>query len=312
MPAGPLVSVVMPAFRADRWIAEALESVRRQSYTHWELIVVEDGSRGLTEQIVGDFARQVPWQRVVYVRHETNQGPSASRNTALAHARGPFLAFLDADDLWTCDHLAASLRALEEQGADVAYATAVTFDDKTGMLLGLWGPTREELASFPASLLRRPYIIPSATVVRRRALDAAGLFDPAIRFGEDLDLWLRCLQAGMRFVHVPGCHCLWRKGRAEAASSDLLACVEGLARVRRKNETLLGGISRRLQRQCEARGLAAAGRSCLGSDRRRSGQLLWRAWRLQPGRIDLLGLAAAACFPPLAAALKRLKHAVLG
>jgi glycosyltransferase involved in cell wall biosynthesis len=311
-PVPGLVSVVMPAFHADQCILEALESIRRQDHPDWEVVVVEDGSQGATESLVRGFAAEVRPHRVEFLRNETNQGPSASRNAAIAHARGQFVAFLDADDFWMQGHLAESLRALEEEAADVAYSTAVEFEDGTNTLLGLWGPTQRELKSFPKSLLKRPYIIPSATVLRRRVLDVVGLFDPAIRFGEDLDLWLRCLEAGTKFVHVGGCHCLWRKGRAAAASSNLRACAEGLASVLQKNEAVLGGIPERLRRECFARGLAMAARGCLRSDARQSRELFLRAWRLCPARLDFLGLAVLACFPFVVSALRRLKHALAG
>ena len=306
------VSVVMPAFRADECIAEALQSVGRQDYRDWEVVVVEDGSRGATEGLVRDFARQAARRRVVYLRNETNQGPSASRNAAISQCRGEFVAFLDADDVWMENHLSESLRGLEEHAADVAYSTAIQFEDGTGRLLGHWGPTERELVTFPKSLLKRPYIIPSATVLRRRVLDIVGPLDPAIRFGEDLDLWLRCLEAGMKFVHVGKPHCMWRKGQAAAASSNLRACAEGLASVLQKNEDALGGIPKRLRRECFARGLAMAARSCLRSDARQSRELYLRAWRLWPARVDFLGLAGLACLPFVVSTLRRWKHALAG
>ena len=94
----PLISICIPAFKAERYLAETLESVRGQSFKDWELIVTEDGSRDGTEAIVGGFAGTVP-QPVTYQRHDLNRGLPATRNTGIASARGTWIALLDSDDL---------------------------------------------------------------------------------------------------------------------------------------------------------------------------------------------------------------------
>ena len=83
-----LVSVVIPTYRGERFIGEALKSIAAQTYRNWEVIVVEDGSTGPTESIVRRFARKHLWHRVTYRRSEQNLGPSATRNTAFRLARG--------------------------------------------------------------------------------------------------------------------------------------------------------------------------------------------------------------------------------
>ena len=119
-----LVSVVVPAYRADRFLHGALDSVRRQRYSAWELIVVEDGSEGATQSLVEALAQEFPERRVVYLRHEQNRGLGATRNTAIQAAQGEFVALLDADDLWLETHLAAAVEALNETSADVFQALA--------------------------------------------------------------------------------------------------------------------------------------------------------------------------------------------
>ena len=83
-----LVSIVMPTYRGERFIGETLATISAQRYSHWELLVVEDGPGGATELIVADFARQFPSGQVTYTRNLRNQGAAYSRNVAFRQARG--------------------------------------------------------------------------------------------------------------------------------------------------------------------------------------------------------------------------------
>ena len=97
----PAFSIIIPAYKMGRFIGEALASVGVQSCRDWEVIVVEDcGPEDGTEAIVRDFAKAHPNHRVEFIRHERNTGVSGARNTAIAAARGDFLAFLDPDNYW--------------------------------------------------------------------------------------------------------------------------------------------------------------------------------------------------------------------
>lgn len=284
-----LVSIIVPAYRAERFLDGALDSVRRQRYPSWELIVVEDGSQGSTQARVEAFAREFPERRVVYLRHEQNRGLGATRNTAIQAAQGEFLALLDADDLWLESHLAAAVERLAQTSADVAYSTAVKFEDQTGLLLGVWGPTRRDLDQFPRSLVRRNFVTPSATVLRRRVVATVGLFsdDRTIHMCEDIDYWLRAVEAGLQFVHVPGCHCLYRKGAAEAGSTNPLPIVERQVWVLQRHRGTAGIPVSDWDRALTYY-RTAAGMLHWEQDGRRAAPWFWAAWRGRPWRIDLL------------------------
>src|SRR3954466_16005700 len=86
-----LISIVIPTYRGERFIGDALASISSQTDRNWEVIVIEDGSRGATERIVSDFAARHPWHRVHYGRNEQNRGPSHTRNTAFRHVRGEYV-----------------------------------------------------------------------------------------------------------------------------------------------------------------------------------------------------------------------------
>jgi glycosyltransferase involved in cell wall biosynthesis len=164
---------------------------------------------------------------------------SAARNTAIRAARGTHLALLDVDDRWQPSHLAASLEALRESQAELAHSTVATFDDRTELVNGIWGPTARDLADFPYSLFRHCFITPATVVFRRSIVERIGLFEPNLCPCEDLDYWIRCAAAGIRFTHVKGCHVLYRRNNAQAETSGTCRMTEAFARVIDKHKTAL-------------------------------------------------------------------------
>lgn len=105
-----LVSVIMPAFNCQNTVAYSIESIIKQDFANWELIVCDDGSTDATAQIVSEFAQQDPRIRLVYNRRQ--KGPAGARNTAIEYASGEFLAFLDSDDLWHREKLKVHASAM--------------------------------------------------------------------------------------------------------------------------------------------------------------------------------------------------------
>ena len=119
----PLVSIIMPAYNASAFIAEAIRSVLDQTYSNWELIIVDDGSTDETPLVVRSFVDK----RVKYIRKE-RQGQSAARNTAMQRASGVYLSFLDADDLFLPRKLELQIKYLERQrSCGVCYADLIHF-----------------------------------------------------------------------------------------------------------------------------------------------------------------------------------------
>jgi len=198
-----LVSIIIPCYKMGRYVGEALGSIGAQSFSNWEVLAVddcgpEDGTRGAIE----DFAARHPHHRVEYTRHPVNLGVSAARNSAVSHARGKFVAFLDPDDFWGANYLESQLEALRSNPTfDVSYTGAVRVD-VTGRPLGeILSPTQVELDDWPHSLFRRNFMIPSSVVVLRCAVTELQGFDEAVdlQHVEDWDLWLRLAEAGRGF-----------------------------------------------------------------------------------------------------------------
>jgi teichuronic acid biosynthesis glycosyltransferase TuaG len=200
-----LVSIIMPAYNASRHIAESVQSVLAQTYPHWELLVVDDGSTDDTAEVVHRFVASDA--RVRYFSRP-NGGQAAARNTGLREARGDLVAFLDADDLWLPEKLESQLAVLDSTGAHLVYCDGYVFYDDGS-------PDRADFfavvpgAADAATMLRLLYAynrIPTlSVVVRREALDRVGMFDESRRIQncEDYDLWLRMARAGCSFYGMP-------------------------------------------------------------------------------------------------------------
>lgn len=225
MPERPLFSVIMPAYRMGAYIGTALRSVAAQSYTTWEVLVVDDHApEDGTSRIVQEFAASRPDNRVELIRHVHNQGVSAARNTAMAQAKGRYFAFLDPDDVWAPWHLErAWVRFNERPDVHVVTGPVVRFQDPPAKVF------RKELElpdwkveHFPHSLAIHNFLQPSATVLRRDVIDEVGGFttDPLLQHIEDYELWVRLAEAGKQFVFHREPTSGYRK-HAEAASAQL-------------------------------------------------------------------------------------------
>lgn len=205
-PSPPLVSVVMPAFNAERYVAAAMESVLAQTRRELELIVVDDGSTDGTARVAQGIAARDG--RVRYHWQE-NRNQGAARNAGLTQAAGALVAFMDADDLWLPDKLRVQVVALEEQRADVVFTDAILFADEPGVPLpvGMFGRDagRWEGAAMFERCVRRNSIPLLSVLVRKSWLDRVGGFveDPAVKGVEDWELWLRLARAGATFYGMP-------------------------------------------------------------------------------------------------------------
>jgi len=215
----PMVSVIMPAYRVAEFIGIAVESVFAQTFSNFEIIVVNDGSPDSAEL---EHALTAYRERIVYIE-QPNAGPSAARNTAIRQARGEFLAFLDADDYWEPQFLARQMAFFEQNPeVDLVYCDGLLVGDST-----LAGRTFMELTpsvgevTFENLLGGSCTVILSGTVARKRAVVEAGLFDERLRYSEDFDLWLRVAQKGSQLACQEEV-LLCKRIHADSLSSDCI------------------------------------------------------------------------------------------
>ena len=122
-----LVSIIMPSWNTGRFIAESIQSVLKQTYQNWELLIVDDCSTDNTDEIVAGFNDK----RIRYFKNEKNSGAAITRNRAIREARGEWIAFLDSDDLWSPEKLAKQLNFMNEHGYVFSYHDFVKIDEES-------------------------------------------------------------------------------------------------------------------------------------------------------------------------------------
>lgn len=179
----PIVSVVIPAYDRAELIGRAISSVYNQTFTDFELIVVDDGSTDGTAERASAFGRS----DLKLISHERNRGAAAARNTGVAAAQAPFVAFLDSDDEWLPEKLARQIRLLEQTGAAACCSGFLLRRDGTDT-----ARTLPESDGWRARLLRGCTVSPGSTlVVRRGCFDEIGRFDEGLGRFEDWEWLLR-------------------------------------------------------------------------------------------------------------------------
>jgi glycosyltransferase involved in cell wall biosynthesis len=184
-----LVSVIIPTYNSARYLPAALASVVAQDYRPLEVIVVDDGSTDNTADCVAEFFRHtgLPGEYV----YQPNQGPAVARNRGLTVARGGWIAFLDADDLWLPDKTTRQMQVLSEYPqAGAAWGNASTF---AGDLSPDASPAVRTSSPQPRYMLQ-------SMLFRRTALDKVGCFDPKLRLGGDVDWLMRAMEQEVSLV----------------------------------------------------------------------------------------------------------------
>ncbi len=140
-----LVSIIMPTYKCGLFICKSIESVLAQTYTNWELIVVDDCSGDSTIDLVLDFKKTD--QRIHLFQNSTNSGAAVSRNVALKKARGRWIAFLDSDDLWEPTKLEKQIRFMEEHRCAFSYHEYIEVDEQDKEL-GVYVSGKEHVSKF--------------------------------------------------------------------------------------------------------------------------------------------------------------------
>jgi glycosyltransferase involved in cell wall biosynthesis len=221
----PRVSVIVPAYNTARLIGETLESIFRQTFRDFEVVVVNDDSPDTAEL---ELALRPFRERIVYIRKQRNEGLAAARNTGIRAARGELIALLDSDDVWESNYLEVQTGYLERDTlADIVYCDGIIFGsgDLVGRRISEFSPSKGEVTF--TSLVNEQCCVVVSVLARRSALVRAGLFDDRLRSCEDFDLWLRCVKSGSRIIYHN--QVLLRYRRREGSLSSNLVWMNGHA-----------------------------------------------------------------------------------
>lgn len=231
----PLISVIMPVYNGERFLAGALHNIFAQNYHPLEVIVVDDGSTDGSAGIIAAFGEQIRYF------HQPNAGPAVARNTGLALARGEFIAFLDVDDRWPAGKLHAQAQYLRQHLA----LHLVWGYTQTLYLPGAGQGDRTEQPLPPPSLL--PLV--GSALFRKELVTHVGAFDPQLRMGEDVDWFMRIREANLPLQVIAEVTLLYRRhetnmthGKKLVEMRTLQAIKQSLDRRRRQNSGIAAAL----------------------------------------------------------------------
>lgn len=262
----PMVSVIIPAYNADGFIADALESICAQTLRDAEVVVVDDGSTDRTIATVEQFANRL---RLALIR-QPNTGPAAARNAGIRRAAGQYCAFLDADDVMLPDRLAEQAAVLDANpGVGLVHTDLMTFDDR-----GVIHRTRHAFSDpcggmILERLLLDNFITTSTVMARKQCLIEAGLFGENRRVSEDFELWLRmAAQWEVAFVDRPLVQYRRRRGSLSADKLHTARCALDVVETFWREHPDLRSREPQLYRRSVAGHLATAASAALAGGRR--------------------------------------------
>lgn len=232
----PLVSVIMPAYNAEKYITDSINSVIAQTYKEWELIVVDDGSTDNTAAVVKKISEQD--RRVKYV-YQQNGRQGKARNNGIRNSTGEYIAFLDADDLWVPDKARIQVELLQSKKMDLVFADSYIFEDKPD--------TTNKMNIIPGSFQGEKDFshflsynrIPILTVMTtRKSVEQVEGFseEKEIQNAEDLNLWLKLLLAGNIFLGIETPLTYYRIHNSSSTAGDrhvIFPILEGLKKLSR-------------------------------------------------------------------------------
>jgi glycosyltransferase involved in cell wall biosynthesis len=194
----PLVSVIMPTYNREVLLVEAVDSVIEQSYEHWELIIVDDGSVDNTAAVVND--RYGKDERIKYI-HQPNQGQSVARNNGVEFSSGEYIAFLDSDNLWDANRLREGVSVLQENPeVGLCYADVIYIDANSDEIHRINMPRYTGFV-FP-KLIVDNFVSMNTVMVRRAVLPSLRPFNQKNRLDEDYELWLD-MSVKNQYFYIP-------------------------------------------------------------------------------------------------------------
>jgi glycosyltransferase involved in cell wall biosynthesis len=180
----PKVSVIIPTYNRGKLITRAIESVFKQTYRDFEIIIIDDGSKDETPNVLAPYLN-----RIKYIYQE-NRGISAARNQGIRQASGDYIAFLDSDDEWVEDKLAIQVEILDNNKNIGIVHNKLIILNENGEKVGM-KPKKDSGKNFQELVAVGGDLPTSSVITRKECFDKAGLFDEELPTMEDFEMWLR-------------------------------------------------------------------------------------------------------------------------
>ncbi|MDO4759614.1 MAG: glycosyltransferase family 2 protein [Candidatus Saccharibacteria bacterium] len=226
----PLVSVIVPVYNAEKFIADTIENVMSQSYGNWELLLVDDNSQDNSIKIIEKYAAED--KRIKLVKQSKNLGAAKARNKGVSIAKGRYIAFLDADDLWHPDKLTIQVAFAQKSNHPFTF-TDYEFMDREGNLTGKRAEVPKRITY--AIALKKSYIFTSTVLIDLQKIHKKHAMMENYKIGEDITTWWRLLDVYGDAYGVQKALSYYRRSPGSASANKLLAakCRWGLYRKHR-------------------------------------------------------------------------------
>lgn len=227
----PVVSIITPVYNVEKFIRETMESVRTQTYEDWELLLVEDGSTDGTPEVIQGYLEETGENRIRLIRLGENVGAARARNLGVKEARGRYLAYVDADDLWTPEKLEHQLQFMAKKDAAFSF-TGYEFADENGKGTGKVVKVPETINYKEA--LKNTTIFTSTVMFDSERIPKEELEMPVIK-SEDTALWWKILRSG-RVAYGLNENLVKYRRAGKSLSSNKLEAIRRIWNLYRKAE----------------------------------------------------------------------------
>jgi glycosyltransferase involved in cell wall biosynthesis len=230
----PFVSIIMPAYNAEQYIGESIESVRGQTFQNWEMIIIDDGSSDNTASVVKTYAAQDG--RIQYI-WQKNERQGKARNTGISISKGEYLAFLDADDIWLSQKLERQLDLIEKTKADLVFSSAYVFEkspfERDAAVLGTGDVCYNGTKAIEVFFEGNKLLILTVLLKKKAVKEVDGFNeDPEISSAEDYHLWLKLLIRNNVFQGSSEILAAYRILPGSSSASDRLSSIASMAALR--------------------------------------------------------------------------------
>jgi glycosyltransferase involved in cell wall biosynthesis len=215
----PLVSIIVPAYNAAKHISDTIKSVQNQTFKDFELIIIDDGSKDNTLEVIESFLDD---KRIKYIFQE-NKGQASARNNGIREAKGSLIAFQDSDDLWKPNKLEKQLSLFDDPSIGVCYSDVEVLDDETEKIIEYKRTNNFEQmrrGDILKDLIYYNFIPFASVIVRKTCLEKVKGMDESILIGDDWDLILR-LSVFFKFDYVDERLLIYRAGHSTQLSKKI-------------------------------------------------------------------------------------------
>jgi glycosyltransferase involved in cell wall biosynthesis len=280
------LSVIIPTYNRAQMVGRAIRSVLDQTYQDFEIVVVDDGSKDNTEEVVRSFNDK----RVRYIKHERNEGVAAARNTGIKATRSKYIAFQDSDDEWLPEKLEKQMAGFRTASSNigVVYTAFLKIEGDKKTYIPSPELTQKE-GDIYNSLVRGNFVAPPAAVVKRECFAKAGMFDEGIPCFEDWELWLR-ISKYYHFKYIDEPLIIAYSGTPGSILADQGALARGYELILKKH---CGDIKEKGRKLLAIYYIAAGNKLCLSGEFKRGRNYLIKAALAYPLNIAYLGAVLA-------------------